>query len=186
MRARMIAALGTVGVGAVVIAATAASASIPDSGGSITACYVAGTTSSGAMAPLLVKDTSKGGCPSGYTAVTWSLRGIPGPKGDPGPRGEPGPKGDPGPAGPSGLSVTQRTGSAVRVPAGTSGSAFANCATGEHVVSGGFQALDPSSGTVSFDLEPAQIGPLGTGWGVIGRNLGRDPMDLIVTVVCAQ
>lgn len=78
-------------------------AAIPDGSGVIHACYQPNATNAGAGVPLLVIDTAKAQCPSGYTAITWSQTGPQGPQGVPGPKGAqgiPGPKGNTGPAGP--------------------------------------------------------------------------------------
>jgi hypothetical protein len=79
---------------AVVLAAGAAYAAIPDGNGVINGCY----TNKGGI--LRVIDPSAGQrCSSLETPLSWNQKG---PKGDTGPRGPTGPKGDTGPQGPPG------------------------------------------------------------------------------------
>jgi type VI protein secretion system component Hcp len=115
---------GAIAVGlpaAVVLGALAAVAvgSIPDAGGTITACYntvsaVGGATQYGA---LRVIDPSRStsantppevySCQSNEATLTWNQQG---PAGPPGPTGAPGPPGSPGVAGPAGPQAAGGTG----------------------------------------------------------------------------
>lgn len=88
--------------------AIVASAAIPDSSGVIHSCYQKNTTDAGGGSALLVVDSAKGKCPSGYTSLTFNQtgpQGIPGPSGPPGASGSPGASGAPGSPGANGLSV---------------------------------------------------------------------------------
>lgn len=86
-------------------------ASIPGSGGKITTCYSASSTSAGTATPLELVDTAHGSCPAGTTALTLDQTGRRGPAGPSGSvkgigaRGPVGPRGRTGPAGPSGPST---------------------------------------------------------------------------------
>ncbi len=87
-----------------------AAASIPASDGTITTCYSAGTTSSGGVALLNIKDTATGGCPLGLTTLIFNRTGPKGPPGANGhgargPAGPRGPAGRRGPRGPAGTGV---------------------------------------------------------------------------------
>src|SRR5437588_1210404 len=110
-----------VAVGAAVAGALAAVAvgSIPDAGGTITACYntasaVGSATPYGA---LRVSDPSRSttagtpaevySCQASEATITWNQQG---PAGPPGPTGAPGPQGSPGVAGPAGPPAAAGTG----------------------------------------------------------------------------
>ena len=97
-------------VGGLLLAAAGISwASIPDASGVIHGCYVASATNTSiGVAPLLILDSAKARCPSGYTQITWNqtgpqgIQGVPGSRGPSGPAGPAGATGSPGPSGPSG------------------------------------------------------------------------------------
>jgi hypothetical protein len=96
-----------VGVAAAAVTGIALGA-IPDSGGTVHACY---QTVKGATKPVRLLDTGqKKTCPAGWAAVTWSQVG---------PRGS---QGLPGPPGPSGATVSHHelVGGPVTVPFGQS------------------------------------------------------------------
>jgi hypothetical protein len=78
------------------VAAGIAYAAIPDSGGTIHACY---EKSSGS---LRVIDASATGCKSNEISLQWNAQGQPGILGPAGPKGDPGAAGPAGPAGPAG------------------------------------------------------------------------------------
>lgn len=77
-------------LGVLALAAGIAYASIPDSSGTIYACY---TKSGGA---LRVIDASVTNCKQGEQLLSWNVQGVPGPQGPQGPQGPPGPQGEPG------------------------------------------------------------------------------------------
>lgn len=186
---RLAVGLAAVGAATVALVAGAASASIPDGSGAITICFVKASTDSGALTPVMLKDTAKGSCPAGYTALSWSQHGAPGPKGDQGAKGDKGEKGDTGATGPAGASTvtfTKRTGSTVTLDGATLGGAFADCLSGEHATGGGFTAVDSAGGNLTRFAAVAQNGPNANGWAVFARNTGSDKLDITVTVVCAK
>jgi len=88
------------GIGAVIVGASAADASIPDSAGIIHGCY------NNVVGSLRVVDSDRQGrCLSGETAVDWNhtgAKGIAGIKGGTGDTGATGAKGQTGDAGPTG------------------------------------------------------------------------------------
>jgi hypothetical protein len=103
--ALVVAAVGVmIGLGGVAVA------SIPSSGGKITTCYSASSTSAGVATPLEIVDTAHGSCPAGTAALTLNQTGPRGPKGASGSvigrgaRGPAGPRGRTGPVGPTGPS----------------------------------------------------------------------------------
>jgi hypothetical protein len=82
---------------ALVVGVTVATGAIPDSGGVIHGCYLAGQNPSG---QLRVIDSEAGAtCGRNERALNWNQRG---PQGDTGAQGPPGPAGPPGAAGPPG------------------------------------------------------------------------------------
>ncbi|MGI8678999.1 MAG: hypothetical protein ACR2LX_09995 [Jatrophihabitans sp.] len=89
-------------LGAGVMTAVAA---IPSANGTITGCYVSGSTS---LKTLYLIDKDKGqSCPHGFTQLTWNQQGQPG---APGPAGPSGPSGPAGPPGPGAVSFDKTTG----------------------------------------------------------------------------
>jgi hypothetical protein len=94
-RPRMLVLLGAAAL--VALGGGIASATIPDSGGVIHACYKSQN------GQLRVIDTAKGDtCLPSETALTFNQTGIQGPQGPVGPAGPEGPAGPQGPAGPVG------------------------------------------------------------------------------------
>lgn len=114
---RNIIKVGALAAAAVLTGATAASASIPDAGGVIRACY------SKTNGTVRIIDTATAVCRGSETAVYWNqtgktgprgpqgnqgnqgprgLKGATGAQGAAGPQGVPGPQGPTGPAGPQG------------------------------------------------------------------------------------
>ena len=109
---------------AVMLGASIALATIPDSSGVIHGCY---TKSTGT---IRVIDNSVTNCKSGETSLQWNVQGRQGPQGLPGAQGpagaqgtpgatgapgsagNPGPAGAPGPAGPAGISKADFAGTA--------------------------------------------------------------------------
>lgn len=91
-----LAAGGTAVVGIVLAVAGISLASIPGSGGVISACY----TGSGSLHTVDIIDASTtSSCPPGWTSISWNQAGqpgSPGAQGSPGPAGSPGTKGSPG------------------------------------------------------------------------------------------
>jgi hypothetical protein len=77
-------------VGACIIGAGVAYATIPDANGVIHGCY---TKSTGT---IRIIDNSVTDCKQGETSVQWNVSGPMGPQGPAGPQGLQGPKGDPG------------------------------------------------------------------------------------------
>src|SRR5215831_10136938 len=109
------------------LAVAVALATVPDSGGVIHGCYVAG-------GGLRVIDTSVATCKTSETPISWSVTGPPGAAGQPGSSGpagatgptgapgtpgtagQPGPPGPPGPTGPSFAVVNNQNCCFVSVP----------------------------------------------------------------------
>jgi len=84
-------------VGALVIAAGVAYATIPSADGTINGCY---DKKSGAL--RVIDSATAATCTKAETAVSWNMRGLAGDQGPSGPKGDTGLKGDPGVQGGSG------------------------------------------------------------------------------------
>ena len=184
---------GAVALGAVGATVGFASAAIPDANGVITACYVKAPLDNNGIAPLLLKDAAKGGCPAGYTTLTWGQRGPQGATGAAGPPGPAGPKGDTGPQGPAGSApaVVRVAGDAVRLAnAGDKGDAQVSCGTGQHVTGGGYLVYDVEAHATARDVIVSQNGPLpgagpgSDGWLVTVVNRGNDAIDVTAYALC--
>jgi hypothetical protein len=129
---------------AVIGAAVAATAAIPDSNGVIHACR---NTKTGALRAI---DSERGQtCSKDEAALTWNQIGPQGPAGPAGPQGPAGPAGPPGPAGVSGYEIIGTT-KTVQVDAGqtTYGDFIDTCASRNKrpVGAGGFLSLPDASG----------------------------------------
>jgi hypothetical protein len=145
---------------------------------------------------------ANGHCGSGLTAVSLPLTSTPGPRGPQGAQGAQGPAGAQGNAGPQGGTGAQGnagstgttgvtgaagvsnyqtvTSSLVTVPAGSSGSAHANCPVGTNVLSGG-GITDVSS---NVDLEDS-YDPSSTQWLVVYQNNSGSSADIFASATCA-
>lgn len=93
MRRKRLAIATAVAVGALVVTAGIATASIPDTQNVIHGCYQKNN------GQVRVIDSATESCHPNETAIQWNQTGPQGPTGPAGPQG---PKGDPGPAGPQG------------------------------------------------------------------------------------
>ena len=195
------------GIGLAVAAAgmAVATAAIPDATGVITGCYAKAATDNSAVAPLMIKDAAKGGCPSGYATITWNQRGpqgAQGPAGVQGPAGAQGPQGPagaqglqgaqgvPGPAGAAGTAV-RRVGAAVRLAnPGDKGDAQVSCDAGQHVTGGGYLVYDVEAQRTATDVIVAQSAPLpgagpgSDGWLVTVINRSNDAVDVTAYALC--
>lgn len=149
------AALATLVLATLGLAAGIAYATIPDGNGTIHGCY---RKSGGA---LRVIDNAVINCASNETSLSWNVQGLPGaqgPQGPPGPQGQQGaqgqqgppgaqgPQGAQGPVGPRGPEGPGFTGFEVMTNTVESGdsafvSALAACPTGKRVIGGGFQIV---------------------------------------------
>ncbi len=155
VRTRSAAAVGGLIVGAGVVAAATAVASVPDQHGVITGCY------SKTTGRLRVIDPSAGEtCTKNENQLTWNQQGPPGPAGPsgaPGAAGATGPSGPPGPFGPPG-------------PTGASGPAGA---TGPAGAPGGPGPAGPP-GPLG---PPGQSGPPGSAPVLTGSVAFVDPVE---------
>jgi hypothetical protein len=163
-------ALVVVGIVAAVGIGGIASAAIPDSGGRIQACYSKSATDAGNVAPLLLRDSDKISCPNGYTPISWA-------------QNQPAPP--PPPPAPT-LSTRVVTGTPVTVPAHGFALGFANCASNEKVLGGGYIVSDNTShAIVSSLLTVGENEPNGTsGWRVGAADEYAGDFTLTVSAVC--
>jgi hypothetical protein len=101
IRPRSLALFG--GVCLLVVAASLAYGTIPDSSGAIHGCYKREDAAKSSGAALSIIDSDLGvGCKPGFAELTFSRQGPVGPQGAQGPQGGPGPQGPPGTQGPQG------------------------------------------------------------------------------------
>jgi hypothetical protein len=152
------------------VVASIAYASIPGTGGIISACYSA-TGVFGQHAITLLDTAQSAVCQTGQTLITWSQIGPPGPAGPAGPTGPTGPAGptgQTGPAGPTGpMGATGPAGPPGPTgPAGPQGTAgmgatVASLPTGDpNCATGGAKVTD-APGTAAYACN-GQPGPQGT------------------------
>jgi len=187
--------LGMLGAG-VVVAGTAL-ATIPDSAGVIHACFKSTDAAKIGGAALAVIDSEAGAsCKQGYEDVTFNQQGPPGPAGPAGPQGEQGPVGPQGlegPQGPAGLSGYTISTNTFDVPAGGSGSGHADCPFGQVVLGGGVvggsvDAINPVRVRASFPGEHAgTFIPRHTVWNAVLVNESAVGNDFTgrVYAICA-
>src|SRR3954471_10195424 len=114
--------LGSVGV---------AMATIPGSGGVISACY---KTKKG---NVRVIDSTSGSCVAGESPLTWNSTGPQGPQGGPGGPGPQGPVGPAGPTGSTGISSVEIITQLHDVANNANDTAFISCPGTKHVIGGG-------------------------------------------------
>ena len=122
----------TVAIVGLLLAAGVAEATIPDSGGTIHACY---KVSNGDL--RLIDPSAGGSCNSNEKSLSWTQSAPQGPQGDQGPAGV---QGTTGPQGPAGLTVDPNTalvtGQAVGDPVIGGFSKILTCPTGMKILSG--------------------------------------------------
>jgi hypothetical protein len=135
-RSRLFAAAVASAVTALV-ASTAAWAQIPAPDGTITACY------NKSVGVLSVIDTSVTRCRATQTELRWNQQGPQGSAGPTGPKGDAGATGPAGPTGPKG--DTGATG-----PAGSGGTFVGSACTKGSTAGTVTEAVDPSTGAISF------------------------------------
>jgi hypothetical protein len=145
-------ALGSVGV---------ATATIPDSGGVINACY---KSKKGAVRVI---DAPSVSCVTGETQLWWKTSGPQGPQGAPGAQGTAGPSGPAGPQGGSGISSTEFITQLHDVPNNGNDTANLSCPGGKHVIAGGYYNQDSVSIVIT---ENRPSGFAGIGWTVSFHN----------------
>jgi hypothetical protein len=120
------------------------------------------------------------GCLAIEAAAT-PQQGPPGPQGPSGPRGEPGPPGPRGPAG--GATVTQVTGTPLKLGRAGATTATAGCPAGTSVVSGGYKLLGAGAPDSVSPLADAASGP--AAWSVTLRVRGaRRGARLVASASC--
>jgi hypothetical protein len=121
-----------------VVGAGVASATIPDSGGTIHGCYKKTNGN------LTLIDTDKGAtCQVSEAGLTWSQKGAQGPPGPQGVQGQQGQQGTTGPDGVDDYSIV----TAQATTSGGNATAVASCPTGSTAVGGGFDV--PKSANVT-------------------------------------
>lgn len=156
-----------VAVAFAVLGAGVATATIPDSSGTIHGCYKKSNGS------LSVIDTGKGAtCQVSEAAVSWSQQGVPGLPGPPGVQGQPGQQGSAGPDGVDDYSIV----TAQATTSGGSATAVAACPTGSTAVGGGFDV--PASANVT----PFEDTGNGDSWKV--TFYGDDGVTFTTYAVC--
>ena len=146
-----------------------ATATIPDSSGTIHGCYKQSNGN------LSVIDTGTGGtCKTSETAVTWSQKGVQGIPGPQGVQGQQGPQGTAGPDGVDDYTIVSAQGTTTA----EFGDAFvaATCPTGDVAVGGGFD-IPPSANVSPFLSENH-----GDGWQV--QIFGDSGVTMTVYAVC--
>jgi hypothetical protein len=149
------------------LGAGVATATIPDSGGTIHGCY---KTANG---NLTLIDTGKGAtCHASETAVAWTQKGVQGLPGPQGAQGQQGPQGSSGPDGVDDYSIA--TGQATT--SGGHATAVASCPSGSTSVGGGFDV--PATANVT----PYESGHDGDAWSV--TFYGDDGVTFTAFAVC--
>lgn len=170
MRRLLLAVLAAMGLA--VVGTVVAVASIPDTSGTIHACYLK-------TGELRVIDSSTASCAKKETALNWSQTGPQGPPGAQGATGPAGAAGPPGAPGVSGYEVVSYTESS---QTGFHISASVTCPDGKQAIAGGARALDPS-GALRGSY-PAGQGATGGAW---EANLTTSsPPGLTVWAICAN
>ena len=150
-----------------VLGAGVATATIPDSTGTIHGCYKK------ANGNLSIIDTGNGAtCQSSETAVAWSQKGV---QGLAGPQGVQGQQGSQGSAGPDGVDDYSIATAQATTSSGHA-SALASCPTGSVAVGGGFDV--PASANVT----PYESESDGAGWLV--TFYGDDGVTFTAYAVC--
>jgi hypothetical protein len=156
-----------VAVACAALGAGVATATIPDSGGTIHGCYKKTTGN------LTLIDTGKGAtCQASEAAVTWSQQGVQGLPGQQGVQGQQGSQGSAGPDGVDDYSIA--TGQATT--SGGNATAVASCPTGSTSVGGGFDV------PASADVTPYESAHSGTTWTV--TFYGDDGVTFTAYAVC--
>jgi hypothetical protein len=151
----------------VALGAGVATATIPDSSGTIHGCYKK------ANGNLTIVDTGKGAtCQASEAAVTWSQQGA---QGLPGPQGVQGLQGKQGSAGPDGVGDYTIV-TAQGTTSGGDADVFADCPTGGVAVGGGFD-IPPDA-----DVSPFQSQDDGDAWDV--WVFGDNGVTFTVYAVC--
>jgi len=161
------------------LAAGVAEATIPDSGGTIHACY---KSSNGDL--RLVDPSAGGSCNSNEKSLSWTQSAPQGPQGD---QGAAGVQGSTGPQGPAGLTEDPKTsvvtGLAVGDPVIGGFSATLSCPTGMKILSGNWNWFD------FIGLKPPQIAqsePSGDSSWVFAVGAGSDSkgIAMILDIRC--
>ena len=170
----------TVVIAGLLLAAGVAEATIPDSGGTIHACY---KSSNGDL--RLIDPSAGGSCNSNEKGLNWTQSAPQGAQGDQGP---PGVQGSTGPQGPAGLTVNPKTAFVSGIAAGDpvigGFSASLSCPTGMKVLSGSFQwdfFIDPKPPQI------AQSEPFGDDEWVFAVGAGPDSkgIPIFLSIECA-
>jgi hypothetical protein len=144
-----------------------ATATIPDSSGTIHGCYKKTNGN------LTLVDTGAGGmCQASEAAVSWSQKGVQGP---PGPQGVQGTQGQQGSTGPDGVDDYSIV-TAQATTSGGSATAVAGCPTGSTAVGGGFDV--PATANVT----PFENTRNGDAWKV--TFYGDDGVTFTTYAVC--
>ena len=169
---------------ATVALAGTAYATIPGGDGTIQGCYA----KSGGT--LRVIDASVTNCKAGETALNWSQKGIPGPKGDPGEPGPAGPQGEQGEPGvPGRLAGYEDRSASSEHDSSTPKVATVECPAGKVALGGGARLFD-SNQFVAFQvaLEDTTITNSGNGWTAGAHEVDAidTPWRLVVSVICAD
>jgi hypothetical protein len=163
------------------LAAGVAEATIPDSSGTIHACY---KSSNGDL--RLVDPSGGGSCNTNEKGVNWAQSALQGAQGDQGPAGA---QGSTGQQGPAGLTVDSKTAFVTKTVAGDpvigGFSATLACPTGMKVLNGSFQwdfFIDPKPPQI------AQSEPLGDGEWVFAVGAGPDSkgIPIFLSIECAE
>lgn len=171
------------------LAGGASYASIPDSSGTIHACYVPPRNK------LSVVDTSMASCPAKSVPVSWPQSGPQGPQGPEGPQGPQGPQGAQGAQGPTGpqgpagatalQSVTTISSSTVVAP-GSGGVLQADCSSPNWIGVGGGE-WDSAGGDIEVtDSYALSNGDNPYGWYLYVVNHGTVSHEVTVYATCAS
>jgi hypothetical protein len=136
-----------------------AAATIPDGGGTISACY---KVKNGVVRVI---DTSKTpSCAAGENGISWNQQGAPGAPGAAGPQGPQGGAGPAGAPGSSGITGYEVITVQLQVPNLADRQLVAWCSPGKRVISGGFRSNDGNA------LVITRSHSFGTGWEVYFHN----------------
>lgn len=181
MRKKLLVVAGAAAIAAATAGGVFAYASVPDGGGTITACYPTAAAQTGAPAQLLIVDTATGHCPAGFSTLTWAQQGAPGPTG---PQGPAGPQGPPGPTGAK-QTFKQVTGTPLDIAGGDTGLAEADCAPGTTVTGGGWFAT-AMHGSIAYEVSVGESRPSAQGWLVNAHNTYTDHVILTAYAICAS
>ena len=150
-----------------VLGAGVATATIPDSSGTIHGCYKKTNGN------LSIIDTGNGAtCQASEAAVSWSQKGVQGLAGPQGVQGQQGPQGSAGPDGVDDYSIA----TAQATTSSGHASAVAGCPTGSIAVGGGFDV--PKSANVTPFESQSDV----TGWVV--TFYGDDGVTFTAYAVC--